>query len=363
MIKLLSIVTLLTCFSVQASTVARVLEVKGNAFAFTGGKNPRVLKYGDQVEDLSDVMVEDSSQLSLVNTEGDVMHITGGTLLKVYKKNIELKAGQIWTVAKSRGNITTTNAVAEYRDGQFVTSFDNISGKTQVLVITGDVKVANVLEPALYTNVSAGQFSLVDPKYENNLPRTPTKVGKESFQKLRGEFASFETLDNPSLNKVMPGAEPAMVPAKGRTIASVIEGYTKTPSKPKAGKIIKIYSTTNRKPASAHKYYMNLKGSKKSAASRAPVESAKIRYFGKKWKQQLSIKTNNAPKAQTQMEPKRIPASIPQASANSLIQDLKKNNFEKSLDEKSKTIERHSDEVNQLIDNLKSYDKDYQKAY
>ena len=86
MIKLLSIVTLLTCFSAQASTVARVLEVKGNAFAFTGGKNPRVLKYGDQVEDLSDVMVEDSSQLSLVNTEGDVMHITGGTLLKVYKK-------------------------------------------------------------------------------------------------------------------------------------------------------------------------------------------------------------------------------------------------------------------------------------
>lgn len=364
--KLLVLVSLVFCVESFASTVARVLEIDGKAFSFMNGKNPSVLKYGDQIEDLSDIMVEDSSHLSIVNTEGDVLHITGGTLLKVFKRNIELKNGKVWTVAKSRGSVTTTNAVAEYRDGQFVTSFDNISGKTQVLVITGDVKLANSLEPRLMTTVSAGQFSIVDPEYEKNLPRTPTKVGKQSFQNLRAKFANFETLDNPTLNKVMPGAEPTRG-AAGRSLASVVEGFTKTPTQTieRRGKIIRIYTTTNRKPASAHKYYMGLNKKPKTKVYQS-VETAPVRYFGEKYTPKLSIKTNMVPKAEPSVEaPERMPASVPTAKpgAQQLMQDLKKSGFEKSLEQKSPEIKRHSNEVNQLIDNLKSYKKDYQKNY
>lgn len=357
--NLLVLMLLVFCVETYASTVARVLEIDGKAFSFINGKNPKVLKYGDQIEDLSDIMVEDSSHLSLVNTEGDVLHITGGTLLKVFKRNFELKNGQVWTVARRSGSITTTNSVVEYREGQFVTSFDNISGKTQVMVITGDVKLANSLEPRLMTTVSAGQFSIVDPEYEKNLPRTPTRVGKQSFQTLRAKFANFETLDNPDLNKVIPGAEPTQAVA-GRSLASVVEGFTKKPTAPstKRGKVIRIYTTTDRKPASAHTYYMGLK-KKKTSSSYRTQETAKIRYFGKQYRQKLTIKTNALPQA-----PKRIPASVPQTNdASDLVRDLKKSSFEKSLENKTPEIKRHSNEVNQLIDSLKTYKKDYQKNY
>ncbi|MAZ47599.1 MAG: hypothetical protein CME65_03500 [Halobacteriovoraceae bacterium] len=365
--NLLVLFTLVFSVECFASTVARVLEIDGKAFSFMNGKNPSTLKYGDQIEDLSDIMVEDSSHLSLVNTEGDVLHITGGTLLKVYKKNIELKNGQVWTVARGRGSVTTTNAVAEYIDGQFVTSFDNISGKTQVMVITGDIKLANSLEPRLMTTVSAGQFSIVDPEYEKNLPRTPTQVGKQSFQSLRAKFANFETLDNPDLNKVVPGAEPTQATA-GRSLASVVEGFTKTPTQTieKRGKIIRIYTTTDRKPASAHKYYMGLQ-KKKTVRGFQSGESASIRYFGKKHQPKLSIKTNTVPKVEqapvrTEKNTQRLPASVP-SGADQLVRELKKSSFEKSLEQKTPEIKRHSNEVNQLIDSLKTYKKDYQKNY
>ena len=105
-----------------------------------------------------------------------------------------------------------------------------------------------------------------------------------------------------------------------------------------------------------------------TAAKSAPKAKASVRYFGAKWQPPQEIKTElvqqkieQAPQPQ---EAKRVPASIPSIKiANPMVRDLQKSQFESSLEQKEQGIKRHSDEVNFLIDNLKSYKKDFQKDY
>ena len=179
----------------HAKIVARVLDVKGNAFSFYG-KKAVTLKYGSKLSDLSEVMVEDGSTLSLVNAKGHIFHVNGGSLVKLFDGIVELKNGHIWVQSnnKQRGLINTSNSVGVFNEGEFIYSFDNISGKTQLLVLTGEVKFSNAIEPELQTNIASGYFSLIDPKYENGIPRGATKVGLQSYKEMKSVFAHFDKL-------------------------------------------------------------------------------------------------------------------------------------------------------------------------
>ena len=348
----------------QAKIVARVLDIKGNAFSFIE-KQASELKYGSKLVDLSEVMVEDGSTLSLVNQKGHIFHISGGSLVKLFDGIVELKNGHVWIQSNSsqKGLFNTPNSVGEYAEGELIYSFDNISGKTQLLVLTGDVKFSNAIEPTLYTKVSSGFFSLIDSKYENGLPRGATKVGLKSYKHMKNIFARFDKLQGTKFEETLWGEKPA----SSRSIASVIPEATQKRSR---GKLIQIttYQKSSRLPASVNEgplsYYKKLV--KKDAWKYKPLKNNKtapVRYFGTKsslHKEVKTIKKTAKTNLDSKKEAVRAPASIQKVN---LINDLKKSSFESSLDSESGKIQRHSNEVNHLIDELKSYKQNFKKDY
>lgn len=357
-----------------AQVIGRVIEVEGNAFLFQG-KNPITLQYGSEISDISDVMVEDGAKLSIVTGQNKVLHVSGGTLIKLYKGIIELKNGFVWVESSSaeKGIINTSNSIAHFGEGQFIYSFDNISGKSQILVLEGDVRFSNSLEPELFTKVGPGYFSLIDQKYQNGLPRTPTKVGLNSYKKTKEVFVGFKHLQKTKFESSIWGERKANQDDKSsRSIAS-IAGESSSSSK-KRGRIIfvKSYQKGTRTPASVDgpmKYYMNIE--KKSAARRKPEKTNKvapIRYFGlvptsmkgQETKITISESADKMKKSQNTTST-RMPASVD--SKAMLVKDIQKSSFEKSLEQEVPKNRRNNNEVNHLIDELKTYDQDYKKNY
>jgi hypothetical protein len=349
-----------------ARTVARVIDIQGNAFLFSSEHKAKELKYGSRVSDLSEVMVEDGSTLSLVNTEGHIIHVNGGSLVKFFKGITELKNGYVWISVKnanSPGSLNTTNSIVNYSEGQFIYSFDNMSGKTQLLVLTGDVKFSNSLEAGLKVNVPSGHFTLVEQNYNNGLPRAPTKIGLESYKNLKGVFANFKNLQDSKIDEMFWNKKEKTK----RSIASVSDQF----SSKKKGKLIKIrtFGEDGRIPASASpmEYYNDFK--KVEAHKRKPVKTGKraqIHYYGFNTKTVTSTKVNIPIKQGRVLRIKtnkirRLPASVPKSN---LINELKgPSEFEKSLMQKSTENKRHTKEVNDLIDDLGTYKQDFKKNY
>lgn len=359
------LVTFLLAFvtaGAYASPVARVIEVSGNAFVFTEGASVRSLKYGDKISDLSEVMVEDESKLSLVTDRGHLIYFTGGSLVKFANSVTELKNGKIWVKAEgdlSQGLVYTGNSIVNYTEGEFIYSFDNSSGKSQLLVLTGKTQFSNKVEPNLKIGVASGHFSFVEQKFEKSLPRTPTKVGLDSYKKFTGLFAGYKTMEKSEHDRMWGVKEDT---AK-RAIASVDDQFSrmvKVPSKKSPvvktaktpGKITIIRSPQARKPASASpaEYYKAFKKSNKKPVAKKVEKKATVKYFG-----------FNKPVAKKPT--KRIPASVKKPAIVSKVSAPKQNTFEKSFEEKADANPRHRSEVNSLIDELRSYKQDYKKQY
>lgn len=377
--KLLVLTLMLFSFGAQANIVARVIDVQGNAFSFSG-KQSKSLKYGSKIWDLSEVMVEDGSTLSLSSTDGYVIHVNGGSLVKFFKGNVELKNGYVWVNNPNKvpATVSSANSMADFTEGQFIFSYDNISGKSQLLVLTGDVKFANTLEPNLKINVPAGHFSLVDKEYEKGLPRAATFVGKQSYKQMKHVFANFTKLKESVLDDMLESKPPSKA---SRNIASVDDQFGKVAPKQirrhstQKGKVIfvRTFSTRKRTPASASpmKYYMDVKN--REAKKKMPAQTGKfapVNYWGKTWQaplktemaktNKLKINTSGVQRVPASVKPIRKPASL---NKSNLINELKRSEFEKSYDKEAPKIKRHSNEVNQLIDELKSFNQDYQKKY
>lgn len=386
----MKVIILLSClllsFSSFAKTVARVIDIKGNAFVFSEDNTSKSLRYGSKVQDLSEVMVEDGSALSLINNEGHVFHVNGGTLFKFYNGIAEVKNGQVWVVVKELlrgpGTLHTPNSIAKYTEGQFIYSYDNHTGKTQALVLTGDVKFSNALEPAVSINVPAGHFSIVERDFDKGLPRSPTKVGLKSYKKFKNLFVNFDSLQDSKIENML-WEKPSKT--KARSIASVSDQFSLGGSAPapRRGKIIKIttYKSSSRVPASVSpmSYYKQIK--KRENALRKPAQTdngVQIKYWGYKWKKPAQVKKpvlkKSPKKKQHKMviktnliqnplkEIKRKPAAV---GSQAIIRDLSNttSDFERTLQKSAQQEKRHAAEVNSLIDDLKSYKQDYKKEY
>lgn len=349
--------------SVFSKTVARVINISGNAFLFSSEVKAMQLSYGSKVEDLSEVMVEDGSTLSLVNDLGHIIHVNGGSLVKFYKGITELKNGYVWVKVRNnsnKGSLNTTNSIVRYNQGQFIYSFDNLTGKTQLLVLSGDVELSNVVESQLKVKVASGHFSLIDQSYNNGLPRAPTKIGLDSYKSLKGVFANFKNLENSKFDKML-----GIKNKTNRKIASVNDQFSSTSintstsdNNIKPGKLItiKTYGKPFRLPASSSpmEYYKSLTKVKKTRLKQ--IKKAKIHYFGFN-----GARTVSKAKKYKKL---REPASIKPSGKSQLLKELNSpGEFEKSLMKKAMENKRHSEEVNNLIDDLNSYKKDYQKNY
>jgi hypothetical protein len=350
-----------------AKTIARVLEHTGAAFVFYGKNQNKILQYADKILESSEIMVEDGSTLSLKEENGRILHVAGGSYIRLSKDLLEVKNGHVWVTETTKshfGKIVSGNAIARFTGGQFIYSFDNVSGKTQVLVLSGEVKFSNAIEPNLAVEIPAGHFSFVDQELGEGLPRVATRVGLASYKQVKDMFQGVKAIEGVSLKNTF-GEE-----AVKREIASV---ETENVIGNNAKKVIYIESKdSGRNVASSHQYYKEIKKPQKTVKSKA---HATVRYFGFDKTVSDSVPLKKAPLVpvtvvQQKVTPsennpvvdqQRAPASI---EREALIHQINATGtFETSLQEAMESNKRHPAEVNQLINELKSYDQSFQKNY
>jgi hypothetical protein len=255
---------LLLSVSALAKPVAQVTEVKGRAFKISPQGKTSALKLDDHLDEKTEVMVEEGGSVTLNDYFDATYHLIGGTHLKLYHQSVQLKQGKTWIRSTNKKHplaVTTANGYVGFSKCEFIATFDQLTSRSQVLVVNGDVDFSNVLDKEMKYSVPAGSFSLIDPEVENGLPRTPTKVGLRSLEVALSEF------------KALPASIKEHNAPASRAIASV---ETEAPVK-KKGEIIFLQS--NRLPASisgeAHSYFQKTVRPKKAQLSDAP-----IRFYG-----------------------------------------------------------------------------------
>lgn len=353
-----------------SGTIARVSGIEGNSFVFYGPKNTATLKYGDKVYNYAEIMVEDEGFITLYDDHGHTYHLAGGTHIKFNENKLEVKNGKVWVKSVNSQHpfvMNSVNSSADYKQGQFVFSFSNVDGKTQLLVLEGKVSFSNILEPNLGTEVDAGYFSLIDNDYNQGLPRTATRVGLNSYKQTKQAFYGIEEIENSDFESMLGEAK--------RSVASV-GSPVDSPMPNTSGKLYFISSAGNtslaRLPASVGKggkghigpadyYKQKLKAQKqmRRSANANKDNILQIRFFGWPDNKLSAGTTVNTVTDAARLEGARTPASI---KTEHIVKDLN-NAFEKSLKQKIKIDKRHPEEVNQLIDELKSYDQNFSKNY
>jgi hypothetical protein len=325
--------TIVSSFAL-AKPVAQVVEVNGQVFAVTFDGQTKTLNPNDHIEEKSEIMVGEGSSITLNDYYDATYHMVEGSHLKFFNKSVQLKKGKTWIQSLNARHplvLTTANGHVNFWKGEFITTFDRNTSKTQVLVVNGDVEVSNVLDKNMKYTVSAGTFSTIDPETENGHPRSPTKVGLSSLYDALAEFKSIPEKmrnDTPS-----------------RSIASVTE--TTAPAA-KKGHIIFMSNgaVKKRAPASvkggAHSYFKHKVGHKSPPATVAPIH-----FYGMTQK----VATDVAP---------RLPASV--KSTNMIILPKKigselnvDSDFSESLRIEKASQPKHSKELESLIQDLKSY--------
>jgi hypothetical protein len=333
-----SLLLSLTFFAAAAwsKPVAQVIEVKGQVFVITAEGKTKSLKVNDHVEEKSEVMVGEDGDITLNDYYDATYHMTQGSHLKFFNKSVQLKRGKTWVQSLNARHplvLTTANGHVDFWKGEFITTFDQNSSKTQILVVNGEVEVSNVLDKNVKQTVAAGTFTMLDPESENGLPRSPTRVGLASLNSALAEF------------KGLPEKMREETPA-ARSIASVAE--VTTPAVAKKGEIVFMTNgkETNRIPASvnggAHSYFK-----KKVSYKKASLTPAPIRIFG----------MNQQPTAAA--APRR-PASV--SPMKSLVVPTKvgaelniDSEFSQTLRLEQGSQPKHSKELESLINDLKSY--------
>jgi hypothetical protein len=323
-----SFVLLSLSLTAWGKPVAQVVEVSGTVFMVSPDGKTSALKLNQHLDDRAEVLVEEGASITLNDYYDATYHLTGGSHLKFFNKSVQLKKGKTWIQSMNSRHplaLTTANGHISYWKGEFITTFDQSSSRSQVLVVNGEVEVSNVLDQNMKHTVRAGTFTVVDPEVESGSPRTPTKVGLASLEKALAEFKEL-----PSDLKVMPKREISSVEEEAPVV--------------KKGEI--IFITSNRMPASvqpeqAHKYYKKVV-KKKIQASPVP-----IKIYGTSWS-----KTDPffAPR-----KPASVRAVAPPVAQNPVHVLNNDPQFTDSLKEHSIQQPKYSKELESLIHDLKSY--------
>ena len=400
--------------------IAMVSEVKGNAFIHHLGQTKKV-KVGDHIHNFSEIFTEVGSQISFSDYYDHQFHLAGSGHVKLNGKTVELKGGYLWLQSFNREEsfaVETANAHVNYMYGESVISFDSYNGKSQLMTISGGWHFSNKFEKYRTAHLQDGQFSFISKDYENGSPRQPTPIGHTSYKRVTALFGGVKTLNQqasrdfqviaarPAPTHKKTKSLPPMV-KRSRGIASHVEGdqfpskvsdstalireidaggkANVTPSykpthKPVAAKThYKPHASGNEKD-SFMKYYKyrvskmkpqkkvsknKVDYSKKSGAkvyvyggdfgSGTHKEAGDIRIYNKKRFEAANKKVVKAPVKKVVKE--RAPASVVKKL------EAPKNVFESSLRREYKKQTRHTSEVNDLINELQSYDQDYQRSY
>jgi hypothetical protein len=413
----LILVLLLLSFQALAKQVAVVKSVRGKVFASKAGKTWE-LSERDVIQDFTEIISEEGSQISFYDFYDHKFHLAGAGHVKLLGRIVELKQGYLWVQSfndNATFTVQTANANTRYKKGEAIISFDSVNGKSQVLSLSGTVQFSNIMEDHLKLDLLPGTFSFVDNSYEHGMPRKPTPIGYLSFKKVVTLYDGIRPIEKnqrlfPNHKTKRPSRALASVEEGG---GSLLDMMSKSPSQRMAahkapkqrtpasvltppttkGKVILVKQTQQYEPGirrfNANDYYKKqLHGLKARKRARDPRDYSKrsrvkVKIFGAAGSKQL------APKRTKRFRRLRVPASEPKAAPKS----YKKQTLKKSMVPKSMTVDadnyrepaettppkldpfertllqeykyqmRHDKEVNALIRELKSYDKDYKVEY
>lgn len=322
----------LLCSPVWAKPVAQVTDISGTVFVITPEGKTHTLKVNDHLDMQSEVMVDEGAAVTFNDYYDATYHLTGGSHVKLYDKSLQLKKGKTWVQSQGSRHplaLTTANGHADFWKGEFIATFDQVSSRSQVLVVNGEVEVSNILDKDLKYSVPAGSFTLIDPDVANGTPRAPTKVGLNSLSSALAEF------------KALPEKPTRSAPARG--IASV------EAAAPAKGEIIFIKS--HRLPASvkgsARAYFK-----KKIKPQSAHLTHAPIRIYGVEPKHNKALTTVAIPAPAPRVPASVSPVELPKKTAPFGKIDQE---FADSLKKEVAEQPKHSKELQSLIEDLKSY--------
>jgi hypothetical protein len=317
-----SIILICLSFPLMAKPLAQVLNITGQVFMVTADGKTSLLKLNDHLEDKTEILVEEGASVTLGDFYDATYELTGGSHLKLFNRSVQLKKGKTWIQAKNDRHplaVTTANGHIDFSKSEFITTFDHATNKTQILVVSGELAVSNLLDKSLRVSIPGGAFSYIDPEIEGGTPRSPMRVGPLSWESSVSDFRK-------------KGDLPASESTPKREIASVKEVNK--------GEIIFISSALSaRRPASVIS-----KKSKPQWRTGVPVK-----YLG--------FESRGTP--QKGLMP-RGPASLAPMIKEKLhmqkITEIKKDpDFTESLRRHEDEQPLNTKEVQSLIDELKSY--------
>lgn len=387
--------------SAKAKTVGVVAQVQGRAFLIAGQKTTSLVQ-GDVIEDLSEVMTDEASQIKIVAPNQVTYYLSSMGQIKFLNKLIELKKGHMWFQSpQTKGGpytIQSANAQLQFWSGEGIMSYDTVGRKSQFLSVNGGMEFSHLMEKHLMVVVDSGFFSFIQDKENEGRPRKPTQIGAKSyrlftslFQGVRpmsGTVASSTTTVGKApemvalgdeevdiINDAMKeGAQKSVAPS--RSVASVT---TAAPSEEaKSGVIVR------RLPEEIEVPQVNIQGlyqeklkairAAKKARQKWSVQktyasgkhsSVEIKIYGRgqtktaapmaMGQDQMVSKTSSMPVA-PEKSTQRAPASVDSSYGGV-------DTFESSLMKQYKSQMRHDHEVNSLINQLNNYKQDYQESY
>ena len=343
--------------ALPSGPAAAVTSTKGAVFEVLGDRT-RVLKPGDRLERFAEVLTEEGGRVGLMDFHDHRFTLAGSGHLQLLDGDAVLKRGFLRIRSgqgKRRFSVRTANAVATYGQGEGVLSYDDASGKTQLLAIDGDFALAGGSREDMAVDVGPGRFSFVHPGHDGGLPRAPVPVGASS----RGKVAALFGLPAAGAQAgAQAGAgSPARLPAAARS----------SQDRPKAGPA-KGRRARSRRPASAPR-----------RGRGCPGGGMPVRIFGRGGPGpdpgpgpdhggggRLPSSSSPSPPPSPSPSPPpsppppaipagRAPASVPAAGPGG-------DPFENSLAKEYKKQMSHKKEVRELIDALRSYRADHSKA-
>jgi hypothetical protein len=350
---------------------AVVSGVKGNVFITSNGATKK-LDLGDYIYDFDEIFTEVGAQVSFNDYFDHSYHLSGSGHITVLNKMIELKGGYLWSQSNESTtehfHIQTVNSTVSYTHGEFVISYDNESGKTQLLSIKGTHIFKNNTHEFLKEEIGPGKFSFVIEKYENGAPRVPTPIGSSAYTAVISLFDDVKPMRKKEA--VVEEIEkfpsrPSTIQSSGRKIASI-----ESKDKKSGGSVIII----KEKKVDRSKRDDNLLNFYKSKVTNLAKKykkkpyvfkpdytkrtNAKVKIYGLKKNRVPASKSVNVyrPKVKKVRKPASMIELNPQVK-------VKKDVFETSLMKEYKKQMRHSKEINNLIKDLKSYDQDYNESY
>ena len=364
---------LISGLSWASTPVAVVNEVCGNVFVLDEGKTSAAVP-GRHLNDFSEVIVEEGAQITFTDYHDHQFHLAGGGHVKLLNKIVELRGGYLWLQSYHQESdsfmIQTANAKISYTQGEAIVSFDQLSGRSQILAIKGSFEFGNLLQDYMKIPVGDGLFSFIQNDYENGSPRNATPIGEHSFNKVLALYSGIAPMDKKeTVAAVVPESRPDIITdfvvqdkkEATRSIASVES------SDKKEGKIIYVSSPPLAVEA-AHfdvdKYYQGKlekikeekkkKVVKKFVPSYAHKSGVQIEMVGFEQPMPARVPASvEKPKAQ------RAPASIEISPAVKINPSA----FEKDLVKQYESQMRHSNETNELIQELRNFEQDYSVEY